>query len=607
MRLDYVESSNGCYIDSGIVPDTDTTVKCKYDFVGLGDNVGAMIFGQAATAGTRANLFGLGVSQVATHLYRLYGAISAYFNQNYSGADLVYSGDGRVLADGVQIGNPIPSQTFTTTRSLYIFAENYGGNVYRAGRIKLYYLQILNGSTLQRDFIPVLDWNDVPCLYDKVSGQLFYNQGTGTLYAPPNIMPQWQYSGVFLTVGASTVVSSAMEMSGTVVDSGNTQYVYNSGYTLSCVVSGGGVRVSRGGLCSTLTLYTGAIPVYTGGRIVDLAVSGNAGATLYTGGLITGAVLSGLSARITISNGGSASDIRVGSGALVLVSSGGFAGALTIEQGRAQIYNGGDVNNLFISSAGGGFVSAGARLVSGVVSGGGSITVSSGGTGDVLSIIGNGRVFVYTGGTAYTVSAEALGRIGISGVGAYVSGATVIDRAWLYAYPGGSGEDITIDSGGSATAMAAGGLLSNVTVLSAGSLVVQSGGTALAVTAHRGITLIVYPGGSIDGLSAMSGYVLNQRDSLSPISNTAIFSGATNRIFSGGTAYGITVESGGTCMLGVGGASQTSATLSGCVVKSGGTLVVNGMSIDGNVSALAVTSNVGASITVVNGGYIEYA
>ena len=60
-------------------------------------------------------------------------------------------------------------------------------------------------------------------------------------------------------------------------------------------------------------------------------------------------------------------------------------------------------------------------------------------------------------------------------------------------------------------------------------------------------------------------------------------------------------------MLGVGGGDQTSATISGCVVESGGTLVVNGNSSDGNVSALAVTSNVGASITVVNGGYIEYA
>lgn len=29
------------------------------------------------------------------------------------------------------------------------------------------------------DLIPVLDWNDVPCMYDKVSGELLYNSGAG--------------------------------------------------------------------------------------------------------------------------------------------------------------------------------------------------------------------------------------------------------------------------------------------------------------------------------------------------------------------------------------------------------------------------------------------
>ncbi len=34
-------------------------------------------------------------------------------------------------------------------------------------------------GVLTRDFIPVLDWDDIPCMYDKVTHELFYNQGTG--------------------------------------------------------------------------------------------------------------------------------------------------------------------------------------------------------------------------------------------------------------------------------------------------------------------------------------------------------------------------------------------------------------------------------------------
>ena len=35
-----------------------------------------------------------------------------------------------------------------------------------------------NGEFLL-DMIPVLDRNNIACMYDKVSGEFFYNQGTG--------------------------------------------------------------------------------------------------------------------------------------------------------------------------------------------------------------------------------------------------------------------------------------------------------------------------------------------------------------------------------------------------------------------------------------------
>lgn len=45
--------------------------------------------------------------------------------------------------------------------------------------VKLYYLKITESGTLVRDFIPVMDNNNVPCLFDKVEGKLYYNQGEG--------------------------------------------------------------------------------------------------------------------------------------------------------------------------------------------------------------------------------------------------------------------------------------------------------------------------------------------------------------------------------------------------------------------------------------------
>lgn len=49
-------------------------------------------------------------------------------------------------------------------------------------------------STMIANYISVLDWNDVPCMYDKVSRQLFYNQGSSEFLIDP---ADWRDDEVF--------------------------------------------------------------------------------------------------------------------------------------------------------------------------------------------------------------------------------------------------------------------------------------------------------------------------------------------------------------------------------------------------------------------------
>lgn len=63
-----------------------------------------------------------------------------------------------------------PVSIFTQTGKLSAWVTSSG---------RFYYGEILESGVLTNDIIPVLDWNDVPCLYDKVTDELFYNQGTG--------------------------------------------------------------------------------------------------------------------------------------------------------------------------------------------------------------------------------------------------------------------------------------------------------------------------------------------------------------------------------------------------------------------------------------------
>ena len=72
--------------------------------------------------------------------------------------------------------------------NIYLFGLNING-VYTPTdrRGKVYYFQIYDNDTLVRDFIPVLDGDGTPCMYDKVTKQFFYNQGTGEFIAGPNV------------------------------------------------------------------------------------------------------------------------------------------------------------------------------------------------------------------------------------------------------------------------------------------------------------------------------------------------------------------------------------------------------------------------------------
>ena len=69
---------------------------------------------------------------------------------------------------------------FNSPYSCLMFARHSSsGGVEELGWSRIYYTKIYDNDNLIRDYIPVLDSNDRPCMFDKVSKTCFYNQGTG--------------------------------------------------------------------------------------------------------------------------------------------------------------------------------------------------------------------------------------------------------------------------------------------------------------------------------------------------------------------------------------------------------------------------------------------
>ena len=75
----------------------------------------------------------------------------------------------------------------TANQSIHIFDAHTTSSGDFKFNGKLYSAQITEGTEIIKDFIPVVDKNGVACLYDKVSGEFYYNKGTGNFTTGPRI------------------------------------------------------------------------------------------------------------------------------------------------------------------------------------------------------------------------------------------------------------------------------------------------------------------------------------------------------------------------------------------------------------------------------------
>jgi len=187
-ELEYIEGTGTQYIDTGYVATENTRVLAKLYtdvasnrnwFGGFVNGSGSSAYGFCFNAMNRSNIeYVFGDSG--------WRSISAQ-GQQVVGADFTvdFSKDGVIINDTLI---EIPSYTTFTaqTANLFLFVRPNG-----TGRIsgKMYYCKIWDDGVLVRDFIPVLDWNYVPCMYDRVTDQLFYNAGTGDFIAGREIHP----------------------------------------------------------------------------------------------------------------------------------------------------------------------------------------------------------------------------------------------------------------------------------------------------------------------------------------------------------------------------------------------------------------------------------
>ena len=187
-ELEYLESTGTQYIDTGYKFTSNMRFKINHIPTGsISDNYFTGHYApdnKMFMGGFYQNkcIWGIGQLQENT--------INASANQRFV-IDMTYTSNssentssvsGTINGQSVSLTS-IALQNFVYGLNILAFARNNNGSVGHYLSCKLYSFQIYDNGTLVRDMIPVLDWNYTPCMYDKVSGELFYNQGTGDFTA----------------------------------------------------------------------------------------------------------------------------------------------------------------------------------------------------------------------------------------------------------------------------------------------------------------------------------------------------------------------------------------------------------------------------------------
>lgn len=174
-RCEYLESTGTQYINTGIYPTNETSIEVTY----YADSEDPIIsFGSNIENGAAFTAYSRGVSGGITYCYgvEIWKVVNNGINYSIGKHTISLSHNG-VSADGVKIVN-FESIKFISykTNHIYLFRRRGADKLYS---LKLYAVTITEAENVVCNLIPALDPSCRPCMYDTVTKQPFYNQGTG--------------------------------------------------------------------------------------------------------------------------------------------------------------------------------------------------------------------------------------------------------------------------------------------------------------------------------------------------------------------------------------------------------------------------------------------
>ena len=189
-EVEYLQSTGVQWIDTGFAPTGKSKVECDAIWMlsASGSNLNPTLFGARNTS--QGAYFEV-LQGIGPRLFYQYGTSSESIVGFAYGSRSVYTADANKLyVDGALKMAP-SAATFSIAHPLALCALHSGGVVGRFSNASVYGFKAWDANgTLVRDFIPVRFTNEQGvsegAMYDRVSGQLFRNAGTGAFTIGPD-------------------------------------------------------------------------------------------------------------------------------------------------------------------------------------------------------------------------------------------------------------------------------------------------------------------------------------------------------------------------------------------------------------------------------------
>lgn len=197
--IEYLQSSGNQYIDTGIVPDLLTRIEVDLKLDAAAEPA---LFGILdGTGGGRTFGMNFGAPNQPLNLYPWlcrYQVTSNCRAEMFSINNQTKTTRNTVKLDlknkRASYGTYTKNLTQPVTRpnkTIYLFGyhtvSSTGVEGASLGSMYVYAARIYENDVLVREFIPVLDINDTPCMYEKITDTFFYNGGTGDFIAGPTL------------------------------------------------------------------------------------------------------------------------------------------------------------------------------------------------------------------------------------------------------------------------------------------------------------------------------------------------------------------------------------------------------------------------------------